>query len=496
LKSSFLRTVVLILAVWAAVIGAAGSAYLTVEHLHLAGQSEAEASQQEMGWFDRVCTAFATSSCEKVSQSPWGQFPFGQAKGKPSIPTAELGLIYYLFVLCWLVLIGQVSPTRWWVHLMFAACTALGLGVSIFFDYVMWTQLDYWCPICLLAHVMSLLIFIFALLLWPRAPLAPTMAVFVPTQSKGLEGEEADGGLAEPAGVSLPWPNWRAVWTTFLVVALASGLQHFVWMTAASKIQIKSMKWASDYWKKEFMRYNRHWQHVYMAWTFEPAVPLMLKDEPVRGPSNARHTIVLFSDLQCPACGKLEETLRDHIVPMSEKYGGVKIIFKHWPICTDCNPYAQRDLHPRACLAARAAEAARILGGDEAFWKMHDLLIARRRDMANAQQDWFVDRGKELGFDPAAFQKAMDSDEAMARIRAHIEEGENLGRGVVAEDKLEDLKVNATPTVLVDNRRLRTMHYRKAWEMILRSRPAPPPKPATSKPESAPAAAHPAKGHR
>ena len=116
--------------------------------------------------------------------------------------------------------------------------------------------------------------------------------------------------------------------------------------------------------------------------------------------------------------------------------------------------------------------------------------------MKNTQQDWFVERGKELGFEPEAFRKAMDSDEAMARIRAHLEEAENLGRGVVSENKLEDMKVNATPTVLVDNRRLRNTRYRKVWEMILRSKPKPPPSSPTSKPESATATTIPATSGR
>jgi len=522
LRSSFLRAVVFVLAVVVTVIGAAGSAYLTHEYLHLADKAKADVSEEEMGWFERVCTSFATSSCEEVSQSPWGRFPFGQEKGKPSIPTAELGLVYFIFVFCWLVLIG---PSRWWIHLMFATCTAAGLGMSIFLDYVMWTALDYWCPICLLTHTASLLVFVFALLLWPRAPKPAASADFVPMRLKALEGKEvvggeltpdmpsggigAAGGPPEPPEPLLPWPGWRAVWTTFLVAALAIGLQHFVWMTTAGKIQIdrlqdeskcqkqlKSAKMVGAYWKKEFERYNKRWELVYWAWRLEPAVPLSLENEPVRGPKNARHTIVLFSDLQCPACGKLEETIREHIIPMGKKYGGIKVVFKHWPICMECNPYAKVDRHPKACLAARAAEAARILGGDEAFWKMHDLLIARRTEMKEVQQDWFVDRGKGLGFDPEAFRQAMDSDEAMARIRAHIEEAENLGRGVVAEDKLEDLKINSTPTVFVNNRRLRTTHYRKAWQMILRSKPRPASRPATTRPKSAAPATKPADGSR
>jgi len=493
LKSSWLRRIVWFLAVVATVVGAVGSVFLTIEHVYLADKAQADVAEEDMGWFESVCTAFTTSSCEKVSQSPWGQFPFGQTVGKPSIPTAELGLVYFIFVFCWLVLIGSASRSRWWLHFLFAISTALGLSISIFLDYIMWAQLDYWCPICLLTHVMSLLVFLFALMLWPRAPKPPAVAVFVPDESEALD-------MAQPIAADPPWPTWRAVWTTFLVIALAIGLQHFVWMTLANNIQVEQLKDDSacqkkldtakkttDYYKKQLKRYTSHWQHAYMAWSLETAVPISLENEPIRGPKNARHTIVLFSDLQCPSCGRQEEYIREKIVPMAKKYGGVKIIFKHWPICQDCNPYAYHNLHPQACLAARATEAALILGGDDAFWKMHDYLIERRREMKNKDANWFVDRGVDLGFEREAFRQAMDSEQAMVRIRAHMQEGENLGRGVVDEKKIEDLKVTYTPTIMVDNRKLRIPRYRKTWEMILRSNPKPAPKPVATQPKIAPA---------
>jgi protein-disulfide isomerase/uncharacterized membrane protein len=456
-----------------AVLGLVASVYLTAEHIkgnpisssQPASQPATEPAAGGAGLFDDICTAFATWSCELVSESKWGRIPFGQPEGKPSIPTAELGLIYFIFVICWLLFVGTATPDRWWVHFLFTLVNAAGVGASVFLEYVMWTQLEYRCPFCMVSHGANLLIFVGALLLWPRTP------------------REVIGVVAE-AGASPSRPSFRAVATALAVFVLATGGQHFFWLTGACRGQmkraeggalqqeVKAWKWYADYWRKEFKRYDDRWQIVYMSWLYEPVLPIVTEGEPVRGPADARHTIVLFSDVQCPACGKLEEMLLREIIPAAARHGGVKVIFKHYPICLSCNPYAGRDLHPEACLAAQAVEAARIVGGDEAFWRMHDWLISRRQRMKGADKAWFVQRAREIGLDPGRFAAAMESEEAAARIRQHIEEANHLGKGVVPADKLDDYKVNSTPTVIVDGRLLRNAGHIQAWMKILETPPA------------------------
>ena len=54
------------------------------------------------------------------------------------------------------------------------------------------------------------------------------------------------------------------------------------------------------------------------------------------------------------------------------------LAIRHFPMCKACNPHAL-DLHPNACWAARAAEAASIVGGDAAFWRMHRVALRTPR---------------------------------------------------------------------------------------------------------------------
>jgi len=50
---------------------------------------------------------------------------------------------------------------------------------------------------------------------------------------------------------------------------------------------------------------------------------------PVRGAENAPVTLVLFSDFECPWCGKLEPTLAELLAKNPDK---LRIVFKHLPL--------------------------------------------------------------------------------------------------------------------------------------------------------------------
>jgi len=468
----------------AACVGAFASSYLAYRHATYSpvtsqpaseGTEAAPASAPEKdGLLDDLCTGFVNADCEKVGQSPWGRFPFGQPEGKPSVSTAELGLVYFIFVLCWLVLIGYATRSRLFVYFLYLLATAAGLGASAFFDVVMWTTLDVWCAYCLAAHVASLLIFVGALLLWPRSP-------------RAIDRLPAELGDAPPdVFVPKPWPTFRAVFAMLVAFVLATAGQHLLWLHFRNLARINSLsgsecqkqidmyKYYSELYKKFFRRYDDVWQLAYMSWMYETAIPIVTEGEPFRGPADARHTLVVFSDVQCPACGQFDERLERYIVPASRQYGGLKVIFKHYPISTACNPYSKFDLHPQACLGARALEAGLILDGSEGFWKMHDWLVARRGQMKNADKAWFVKEAGKAGFDTEAFSKAMDSEQAMKRILAHIEEAENLGKGYVPAHRLKDFKMDGTPTAILDNRIMRTTRHHKVWVEALR-KPAPPP---------------------
>jgi protein-disulfide isomerase len=131
---------------------------------------------------------------------------------------------------------------------------------------------------------------------------------------------------------------------------------------------------------------------------------------------------VTISDYQCPDCKLAEE----EIAEIMKARGDVSLSHKHFPMSSLCNKYmAGRDLHANACWAARAAEAAGILYGDDGFWKMHYWLFEHEGKFPPTE-DLKVDLNG-LGFDADALLQKLESQETMDPVLADIEEAMSLG---------------------------------------------------------------------
>jgi protein-disulfide isomerase len=125
-------------------------------------------------------------------------------------------------------------------------------------------------------------------------------------------------------------------------------------------------------------------------------VPLRA-DDPARGPADAKLTVVLFSDFQCPFCARVEPSLKQ----LEEAYPGqVRIVWKQLPL----------PMHPNAMPAALASEAAREQGK---FWPMHDLLIANQQALGPADLERYA---RQLGLDLRRFKAAQGSAAAQQRV--------------------------------------------------------------------------------
>ena len=138
------------------------------------------------------------------------------------------------------------------------------------------------------------------------------------------------------------------------------------------------------------------------------------------GPEAAPIRIVIISDYQCPDCRKIEFQLKGILSQRED----VSLSAKHFPFCTDCNRHSTRNMHPNACWAARAAEAAGILHGNDGFWQMHRWLFDRQGTFTDKH---FHEELIELGYDPAEFKAIMEGPETLKLVQADIEETMTLG---------------------------------------------------------------------
>ncbi|WP_200210448.1 Na+/H+ antiporter NhaA [Micromonospora coerulea] len=157
----------------------------------------------------------------------------------------------------------------------------------------------------------------------------------------------------------------------------------------------------------------------------EGIVDLMVPVDPerdhVRGPREAPVTVVEYGDFECPYCGQAEPVVRELLTD----FANIRYVWRHLPLT---------DVHPHAQLAAEAAEAA---GEQNAFWEMHDLLLAHQDALKPTDV---------LGY---AEQLGLDLD----RFREHLAQLKGADRIAEDIDSADLSGVTGTPTFFINGRR-------------------------------------------
>jgi len=169
----------------------------------------------------------------------------------------------------------------------------------------------------------------------------------------------------------------------------------------------------------------------------DEAVPIPIAGAPVKGPENAKITLVEFSDFQCPYCAaavhRIDEVLAKHPAD-------VRLVFKQFPL----------DIHSQAALAAEAALAAHAQGK---FWPMHDKLYANFREISQEKINLWA---KEIGLDLVRFSMDLKSGKYKPVVAKELAEGEQAG-------------VAGTPTLFVDGKHYNGPVETRALEEVLQA---------------------------
>jgi protein-disulfide isomerase/uncharacterized membrane protein len=150
------------------------------------------------------------------------------------------------------------------------------------------------------------------------------------------------------------------------------------------------------------------------------------------GPANAKVQIIVWSDYQQPLTAELDRLIREQIKAGRD----IRYEFRHYPFDQSCNSGVAQTVHPFGCMASRAAEVAGALGGNDAYWKMHDWLLAHQVAL---NDDLLREAAQSAGGDPAALLARMN-DPAIATI---VIQDAQLGR---------DLVVQGIPTLYVNGK--------------------------------------------
>jgi len=130
------------------------------------------------------------------------------------------------------------------------------------------------------------------------------------------------------------------------------------------------------------------------------------------GKTDAKVTIVEFSDYQCPFCARYSNETFPQIDRDYIQTGRVRYVLRDFPI---------ESIHPQAF---KAHEAVHCAGEQAKRREMHEKVFANQRAMTGADLDAHA---QALGLDVAGFQKCLASGVHAAKIRKDLEEGQQSG---------------------------------------------------------------------
>jgi len=145
--------------------------------------------------------------------------------------------------------------------------------------------------------------------------------------------------------------------------------------------------------------------------------PVTEKDH-VLGSPEAKITLILYSDLECPYCKLFHKTMKQ-VIDTYGKNGTLRWVYRHLPL---------ESLHPTAPKEAEATECAAEIGGDNAFWEYIDELI--KTSTPPSQNNLTNDLAKiaeKIGLDKTKFIACLDSNKYASRIAETSAEAAKLG---------------------------------------------------------------------
>lgn len=149
---------------------------------------------------------------------------------------------------------------------------------------------------------------------------------------------------------------------------------------------------------------------------------------PLKGPKDAKVTIVEFSDYQCPFCSRADPLITQVLDAYPKD---VNFVYKQFPLTS---------IHPHALPAAKAAVAAGMQGK---YWEMHKILFENNRALSD---DDIKKYAGEIGLDVAKWQADMNSKTVQDQINSDMQLARTAG-------------VRGTPTIFVNGKKLQQRSF-------------------------------------
>ncbi|MBA8817013.1 Na+/H+ antiporter NhaA [Microbacterium halimionae] len=142
----------------------------------------------------------------------------------------------------------------------------------------------------------------------------------------------------------------------------------------------------------------------------------------IRGPVDARYTIVEYADFECPFCSRATGSVDAVLAHFGDE---LRWVYRHLPLSS---------VHPHATLAAQAAEASAL---QDRFFDFAPLLFSHQDEL---DEDGLRRRAEEVGLDVVRFSADLHSADAARRVE---------------DDRLdaELMDLHSTPTFFIGEKR-------------------------------------------
>ncbi len=327
--------------------------------------------------YHSVCAVSEGVNCETVAISPYSVFA--------GLPVSVWGIFGYLALL--ILSLWSLTEKRlhsYWPVALYFLLTMLFVGVSAVLAYIAVTRIDSICLFCTATYLINLSLFGLSILAIRRS-LSTFRTLFI---------------------------------LDVMALAIRPKLTLGLAISAVFVIAILEL-WVPSYWKSP-------------GWTELPKPAFGIDDEGHHwvGAVHPMMTIVEFSDYECPHCRSAHKDIRLQTASHPQK---IRLVHRHFPLDTACNPQLKRPFHTRACEFAEAAECAALQGR---FWEMNDALFSIQETVKTKNVD-LSEIAVRLGLDRSAFKKCLNTHETRGRIAADIKDAVKL-------------KLKGTPSFLLD----------------------------------------------
>lgn len=139
--------------------------------------------------------------------------------------------------------------------------------------------------------------------------------------------------------------------------------------------------------------------------------PELTSEDRVRGNTNAKVTLVEYSDYECPFCKSFHPTMQKILKEYGDK---VKWIYRDYPL----------SFHANAQKEAEAGWCINELGGVDAFWKYTDAIFERTTSNGTGfALDKLGPLAAEVGVNQTTFQTCLDTGKYTKKVQDEIAKG-------------------------------------------------------------------------